>query len=160
MTKSQHGSEADKLWVAIKRDYFVAVETVAGVRPDEGAIRWTRLLKNWRALCAVDLAVAAQLAHGLREVSLVFDADYRGPADRHLQQLDEMFETPDRGRAAINVEDGAISTMHELAEGALQRRIDEDPGHLCSRCRARQANRCPGRRTAEAVGSLRFIWAD
>jgi hypothetical protein len=130
MTDPERRSEADKLWVAVKRDYFVAVETIAGIRRDEGDARWTRLLKNWRALCALDIAVATQLVHGLREVSIVFDADHRGPADSHLQQLDEMLGTADSGRAANDAEVETIGKVYELAEGALQRRIDEDPGHL------------------------------
>ncbi len=130
MTDSERRREADKLWAAVKRDYFVAVETVAGMRRDEGDARWARLLRNWRALCSLDIDVARQLVHGLREVSLVFDADHRGPADGHLQQLDEMLGTGDGGRAANDAEVETIREVHQLAEDALQRRIDEDPAHL------------------------------
>ncbi|MEO5839460.1 MAG: hypothetical protein ABIQ73_02790 [Acidimicrobiales bacterium] len=132
MTDSHRRNEADKLWTAVKRDYFVAVETVAGTRPPaEGDVRWTRLLKNWRALCSMDIDLARQLNHGLREVSLVFDADQRGPADGHLmQQLNQIPETPDSGSAASDPEFETAAKLHDLAEGALQRRIDEDPAHL------------------------------
>ena len=130
MTNSERRSEVDRLWAAVKRDYFIAVETLAGIRPDEGDRRWARLLTNWRALCAVDVDVAAQLVHGLREVSTVFDADHRGPADRHLQELDEMLGARDTARAANGAEEETFGKAYEPGEAALQRRIDEDPGHL------------------------------
>ena len=129
MTKPQHGSEVDKLMAAIKRDYFAAAETIAGIRIDEGDRRWKRLLKNWRALCSVDIDVATQLSHGLREVSTVFDADHRGPADSHLHQP-EIQATADIDRAANDAEVDTFAKDYDLAEAALQRRIDEDPGHL------------------------------
>jgi hypothetical protein len=126
MTNSERGIEVDRLWAAIKRDYFVAVENFAGLRRDEGDRRWKRLVKNWRALCSVDTDLAARLARGLHEVSVVFDANHRGPADGHLQQLDD---TLDRA-ADHDAEVEHSRKVYELGEEALQRRIDEDPGRL------------------------------
>ena len=78
----------------------------------------------------MNIDVATRLVHGLREVSIVFEADDRGPADSHLQQLDEMLGTADIDRAANDAEVETSGKVYELGEAALQRRIDEDPGHL------------------------------
>ena len=128
MTNSERRSEVDKLWTAVKRDYFVAVETFAGIRGDQGDRRWNRLLANWRALCSLDSDRAALLAHGLREVSMLFDADVRGPADGHLEQIDEVHDVVRALHPDADAE--TFGTMYSLGEEALQRRIDEDPGRL------------------------------
>ena len=128
MTNSEHRNEADKLWTAVKRDYFIAVETFAGIRGDQDERRWNRLLANWRALCSLDADRAALLARGLQEVSTLFDADVRGPADGHIQQTLEVHEVV---RAlGPDVDPETRRTLQSLGEEAMQRRIDEDPSRL------------------------------
>ena len=128
MTNSPRRSEVDKLWTAVKRDYFSAVETFSGIRSDQGDRRWNRLLANWRALCSLDADRAAALAHGLREVSLLFDADVRGPADSHLEQLEEVHDIVRVMMPDADAE--TFGTTYALGEEALQRRIEEDPSRL------------------------------
>jgi hypothetical protein len=122
MTNSER-VERDKLWAAVKRDYFAAVETVAGVRSDQDHRRWNRLLTNWRALCSLDTDRAAALAHGFHEVSMLFDADVRGPA---ADQSEEIVEVHDALRAMPNADEEPFRKMYALGEEALQRHIDED----------------------------------
>ena len=122
MTNSQR-AEVDRLWAAVKRDYFAAIETVAGVRNAEDHRRWNRLLTSWRALCSVDKDRATSLAHGFHEVSMLFDADVRGPAD---DQSEQSTEVHDALRALPNADDERFRPMYALGEEALQRRIDED----------------------------------
>ena len=122
MTNSER-AESDKLWAAVKRDYFAAVETVAGIRSDQDHRRWNRLLTNWRALRSLDTDRAAALAHGFREVSMLFDADVRGPA---TDQSEEIIEVRDAVRAMPNSDEEPFRQMYALGEEALQRHIDED----------------------------------
>jgi hypothetical protein len=122
MTNSER-AERDKLWAAVKRDYFAAVETVAGVRSDRDDRRWNRLLANWRALCSLDTDRAATLAHGFHEVYMLFDIDLRGPAVDESEQLTEVH---DALRAMPNADEEPFRTMYALGEEALQRHIDED----------------------------------
>ena len=128
MTNSERRSEVDRLWTAVKRDYFAAVETFAGIRGDQDDRRWNRLRANWRALCSLDTDRAALLAHGLHEVTMLFEADARGPADGHLEQLDEVHDVVRALSPEAEVE--TFRTMYSLGEEALQRRIDEDPRRL------------------------------
>ncbi|MEO5842932.1 MAG: hypothetical protein ABIQ73_26475 [Acidimicrobiales bacterium] len=124
MSEPDPVTDVEKLWTAVKRDYFVAVETFAGIRGEDGDIRWNRLVKNWRALCAVDTDRAARLAHGLREVTSVFDASHRGPADGHLQELSEIHDIV---RASIpEVDSETVGNLYAMGEEAMQRRIDEN----------------------------------
>jgi len=51
---SECPTDFDKVWSAVKRDYFAAVEARAGFRVDLNDKRWRRLLNSWRMLCAVD----------------------------------------------------------------------------------------------------------
>ena len=128
MTNTERRTEVDKLWTAVKRDYFFAVETFSGIRGDQGDRRWNRLLANWRALCALDTDRAAVLANGLREISMLFDADIRGPADGHIEPIDEIHEVVRVMSPDADAE--TFATMYALGEEALQRRLDEDPGRL------------------------------
>jgi hypothetical protein len=134
MTNSERRSEVDKLWTAVKRDYFVAVETFVGIRSDQGDRRWNRLLANWRALCSLDADRAALLARGLHEVSMLFGAEVRGPADGHLEHTDEVEQTEEVHDVVRAFTPGAdaetFGTIYALGEEALQRRLDEDPGRL------------------------------
>ncbi|TML17054.1 MAG: hypothetical protein E6G39_04835 [Actinobacteria bacterium] len=128
MTNSERRSEVDKLWAAVKRDYFGAIETFTGIRGDQGDRRWNRLLANWRALCELDIDRASLLARGLREVSMLFDAHLRGPADGHLDQLDEVHDVVRALNPDPDLE--TFGSTYALGEEALQRRLDEDPGRL------------------------------
>jgi hypothetical protein len=122
MTNSER-AERDKLWAAVKRDYFAAVETVAGIRRDQDQRRWNRLLTNWRALCSLDTDRAATLAHGFHEVSTLFGADVRGPS---ADQPEQIIEVHDALRAMPNPDEEPFRKMYALGEEALQRHIDED----------------------------------
>jgi hypothetical protein len=122
---SECPTDFDKVWSAVKRDYFAAVEARAGFRVDLNDKRWRRLLNSWRMLCAVDHDAAMRLAGGLQEVASAFEhVDDRRREPRPLQVNEFlMHHEPDDS-------DDDTSSVLTLGGAALQRRISEQFSRL------------------------------
>jgi hypothetical protein len=130
MTRDAHYAEADRLWQAIKRDYFREVEVFAGAR-EVDAGREKRFLKNWDALCTLDLDIASTVWHGLKEVEVMFGrmGEPNSPADHNLRQLGEFVEVLSKGREANP--DAVVKTageLYALGEEAIRREVENDFG--------------------------------
>ena len=122
---SGHQQDAEKVWAAVKRDYFAAVETSAGLRVELNDKRRVRLLNSWRMLCAVDPDVAQRLAAGLDEVALALrDAGDRRHEPRPLQVSKFLTQHEE------DDDDEELGGVLTLGGAALQRRISEQFSRL------------------------------
>ena len=122
---SECPTDFDKVWSAVKRDYFAAVEARAGFRVDLNDKRWRRLLNSWRMLCAVDHDAAMRLAGGLQEVASAFEHSGDRRREARPLQVDQFLEQ--HGPDECDEETIGILT---LGGAALQRRISEQFSRL------------------------------
>lgn len=127
--EAAHYAEVNRLWRAVKRDFFVAVERVGGLNTtDPRHTRLKRLQRNWEALCELDVDIAASLYHGLNELAMSFarHGQVNSPMDRHSQQLDELVGIIKIGREANP--DAVVTTageLYKLGEEAIRREIED-----------------------------------
>ena len=132
MMDQAHWTEVERLWSAVKRDYFSVAEVFAGsdrLPEDEKDRRLRRLERNWNELCDLDLDVASGLHHGVNEVSMLlagYDRPDGGPATRHDQRLKEALGVSKLGRDANPGADAdTLGELYELGEEELRRAADE-----------------------------------
>jgi hypothetical protein len=113
----EHWSEVTRLWQAVKRDYFIAVEGSVGLPFDE--VRRNRLLRNWEHLCKRAPNVATRLARGLHEIDLVFtETNETLRSDDDPDDLEQP-STSDTTRAPHA---GTSETLADLIDLAARRR--------------------------------------
>ena len=122
---SQQPQDVHKVWAAVKRDYFAAVEARAGLRVDTSDKRSTRLLNAWRMLHAVDHDAAVRLAAALQQVATAFEEADDRRRDPRPQQLPQFLAQHER--EVTEEETGAVLT---LGGAALQRRINDQFSRL------------------------------
>jgi hypothetical protein len=100
VTDEKDWDELERLWRAVRRDVFFEIEAAAGFHPlgESQLKRSRRLNRNWRRFAELDIDLASRLAHGLREVALLFSqVEVRGttPMERHLLGLDTAISLAD-----------------------------------------------------------------
>jgi hypothetical protein len=124
-----HDQEVERLWRAVKRDTFRAVEWIASVPGDPKAIE--RLQRNWTKLCELDLEVATALWHGIDQigVSMARRGEQASPAAQRQRNLAEIVGLSEAGRAAKpDAEVSTVGELMKLGEDAIQAEIDRETG--------------------------------
>ena len=125
-TDDAHMAEVNRLWRAVKRDYFAVVLEMAGFTELDDR-RYQRLNSNWDALCALDINVAASLYHGIEKVHMSFSRHNspNSPANHRMRVMTAVLGVVDRGRAANpDVEVETVGELYALGEEALQRDVE------------------------------------
>ena len=131
-----HRREVERLWRAVRRDYFSSLEIVAGIAAFEPD-RLRRFERNWEKLCHLDINTAACLTHGFAEMNEMIQqkADGpNGPDERLSQWMSEMKGVAEIGRAANPDADvHTLGEIIELGEAAIEaevERVDDELGEL------------------------------
>jgi len=112
---NERADEIERLWRAVKRDYFGVVVDVAGLRTFDQR-RFERLRRNWIDLCKLDGDLAAHLAHGFEEVDEIIQrpGGVEAPFDRNTRTMAELVGVARIGRHANP--DADVQTLGELVQ--------------------------------------------
>ncbi|MGH3484750.1 MAG: hypothetical protein ACRDPQ_16145 [Nocardioidaceae bacterium] len=120
MNDDAHWDEVERLWRLCRRDLGAAIKEMAGYQDGRA---WDRLVKNWKALCDLDLDVAAALYHGIEQVQMAMSKN--GVTEHRHAQMRGTLGVLEIGRQANpDAETQTVGELYDLGKRAISDDID------------------------------------